>query len=689
MSDNSIYEMLKQEMKNASSRYGLADEEIIKNFSKTNPDQFNMRFIFSKVLSSRDEVFKSFEKLLEIKLNLYEYSLTTFMALYYLKRVESLSNDLSQMLALLLLVSSNDLNSAVNDYLDRMNLVGQLGGPVIPENLDDLKTAMENSKIIENYKNYFKRLAGIAINIFTNETNPISTTFWNSSTKTANFQGINPFQNFRHFLIYTLQLLWNANIGTDFSKSIQTSSDYFDIVFNEIKKEAKRLLDAIVKNYSSFISVEDLREKEDPYYYKDYSNIIKLKFESLREEMQKISFLDMTRQSVFFETGNGYFSNFSTTPESLISFLSNSQSISFIIGFKFNIVKNEILNIYSDNLSNIKLLDDYLDNYIPIIRFSKRYSDILRDSINILFKIPSLNLAKAAGASGGQFFPRNEEEAEKLIETINSFNFDNLYFSFLEPLDNEIIDFETWNRTLLESLVSESIFSSLLLYIGKTLQNMYPGESRKYINYAVDKIVRQSSIPDSEVKEDYLNIKRKELSLLKEYNLRVRENINNEKIPSSLKTLLPEMDVVELFSIKEILSVNDTITNPSPLADAIRFQFLKSVLANKERINEILVNVIDIFERNKYNFKSLYINYAIRTTLKQIMDYTENISTDITDETRSFVTSYTDSNEEFLKLIKIINDYREVWRFFYFNSTNQNLSQLILKPGSKLRDLTI
>ncbi len=670
MSDN-IFEQLKNSTKASAQKFALGDQETINSFKIENQDEIKLKLLFSEVMDTRKQVFSNFDKILDLRLNVFEYHLSVMVAARYISEIASTTRlELMPLIEMYIISESSLLEKNITEYFDTMTTFIKKIGPDLIFNVDEDSIII---KVMENFKSYFsdvydrvfeKSLKDVAayplyaIDPFTTF-DEVEKILLNQSNNE-----IDPYKNYSYLLLYTLGLLANSNLG-DYSRVVEVAKSNLYLARAEITKKLNIDLEKIEKNIDSFIAVEDIREKEDSFYFKDFSNNLKLRFQELSESL------------------DGLLSKRTYSEEELIQnarLLSVSSSVSNL--------ENYVLDELRNNIRVIKKINSYLDNYIPIVRLSKRYSEIYKNSIDILFKIPGMNLDQ--NTLTGNNFPQTEQERQELQDRINQNNFDRLYFIFTDVLD----DFTAWESDFyrLVKLTSDSIFNVILLYTGVQLSklrfspstNIYFLSSREYVNYSIENIIKKDLVSFEELSNEYIAVRDISQKLLKDHNLRVIEDIDEEKIPSSLKTVMPQLDIVDLFSVEECISYTN-IEQETDLKKAINFQFLKAVLSNKENINKILTDSIKVFELNKYNFKSLYFSLAIRSSFNSIIRYTEDLETNMTDETRSFVADYMKNVSAINEIKDTIENYKRVWKFFYDNSINTPLFQIALKTTSLLR----
>jgi len=672
MSDN-IFEQLKDSTKASAQKFSLGDQEVIKNFRIQNQDEIKLKLLFSEVMETRKEVFSNFDKILDLRLNVFEYHLSVVIAAKYISEITSITRrELMPAIEMYIIAESSLLEKNITEYFDIMTSFIKKIGPDLIINVNEDNIVL---RVMENFKNYF---SDVYERVFSKATKDVVsfplyaidpfTTFdkVEKVLKDQNNNEIDPYsnKNYSYLFLYTLGILANSNLG-DYSRVVELAKANLYLVREEISKKINIDLNKIEKNIQSFIAVEDIREKEDSFYYKDFSNDLKIRFERLSEDL------------------DGVLLKRTYSEEDIL----RKQQLLYI-GSNVSNLESYVLGELKNNIKVIKRLNSYLENYVPIVRLSKRYSEIYKNSIDVLFKIPSMNLDQTILT--GNNFPQTDEERVELQNRINENNFDRLYFVFTDVLD----EFSGWETSFYSNikLNSDNIFNLILLYTGIQLSklrfspssNIYFLASREYVNYSIENMIKKDLVPFDELSDEYIAVKEISYRLLKDHNLRVIEDIDEEKIPSSLKTLMPQLDIVDLFSVEEAIFYQN-IEQETELKKAINFQFLKSVLSNKENINNILTRSIKVFELSKHNFKSLYFSLAIRSSFNSIIRYTEGLETDMTEETRSFVKDYMENISALNEIKDTIEKYKRVWKFFYNNTTNTPLFQIALKTTSILR----
>jgi hypothetical protein len=627
--ERNIFEELKQALlsKNSAVEASRADS------LELNKDEQKIRELndsFSKIIKERDALLENYDMLISKKLEINQSIFTLLIAAFYSSKIDASIKSILSTIDFINTFNSNEFYDRVKAYIQSWNLKNN------EQSVDD--------EFLSNLKKYFSfklNEAALILGIdlpddanYTDDIMPLSSSLSSREYAIIDLMGLlalsNPINTYND-IVYKSGTL----IGTN---STFISSFLEDITLG---------LKTIDNNSRSFIFLEDYREEKDKIYSDVYTSDIYRKFQSidLGEVITELTTLKAIEDQNLYEL----LSNYSLE------------------------IKTSIEATFLESIKAIKEADSFITRYSPILKYTQNYDNFLFESTKTIEDIFNLD-----AESVDLRFPIRSE------------------FIFLYNSTFEITKFSEWNAQFKQYLTSApSIFDRFILYVGSMLKKfgdeLFSSElPTLYRNYGLLRLIKAGSVQTVYIQDDF-NVKLSEERKLNDlYDIIISENVNNEMLPSPLKTVLPGLETIDFIDFQEYLEMVDPEDfDENELEKRVRFLILSEIGRRKQNLSNALETVITLFQAKKFNFKTLYIENIIRdilSTIKSVISGLENqldpnsaivlydsqtqtISTNntiISNKVVAMLDVFLIKNSEEIALNEsLINAYREIWNYYF------------------------
>jgi hypothetical protein len=453
-------------------------------------------------------------------------------------------------------------------------------------------------------------------------------------------------------ILYILGLLKNAS-NPLLLNEISSYKGYFvgqSGSFTEIVKEKIGEYMSVINNATkSAIYLENFRRERDKNYNNDYAQEILENFSKVDTNLKLFSDLSATNLELVKKSGI-YEQFFNTIKD----------------------IDSQVNSLMSDIIISVDTIDSFLENYSIFVKLPVDEAEKLRQSIII---------AEGAGSSISLY--------------TQTADFSVYYDPFREG--DRFLGYVNWAFNITQDKkINGGIYSLLLLYLGLRMKKLNPVISESYVKYVLLDLIKKNLVKESFINDNFIRIKRLERQLLLERGIRVVENPEDGVISFSIKSLMPDLEILDYMSLSEIFyfgSTNQSLSDMEvSLRRHIRVFILESILKNKNNLNETILRIIEIVrEMPKENLKSIYFELCIRQTMDLLVTYLENVvgvsnidsQSTISDSTRLVLKAFKSTAIE-QQIEQVLKDYVEVWNAFYSPSTD--LIDFALKNGTTLKN---
>jgi hypothetical protein len=639
-----IYEELKYSLVQTNKKLNNFYQQ---QTSLTEQDSFT-RFLnvrFNDVLAKRGDFLATLQSLQTRKLELFQNLVAILSLEFYSVKINNNSHAILNIFDIFSIVNSALVKSNIAEYMKLLGL-----------NLSGTSTEASEK---ENFRKYFDAKLTELIKL-------IKSTIEKDSIRTSTHLTLGITEE-EYKILYLFYKLSTSVVSAenDYAEITRLTDEIFylngakSVFFYSFYVRLDTLIKNSLDSIRSFLSVEEYRKNNTPNYSDAYIKDILTFSREFNTKLEEISdIFNVNFEEIEFQ---GIYEKIKTINVN---------------------IRDSIENFLSEFTDSVILLDNYIENYSPFANLPIGQQNVLAESLNVLEELATLNT----------------------VELNLPFQFNQKFFS-LYSSDTNIKTFSEWTSSA-EEYFSSDIYTMFMLYFVSQIKQLEKTTTttkidvniiKRMINYNVLSMVKDSSIPINYITDGIDGMRvimEKEKNLETNYSLKVFSDVNNDLVPSTLKILLPKMESLDYITFKEYLDVTSGL-NVQEFEDRIVFLILEEIARKKKDINRVLGALTEVFSQNKVNFKTLFVESAVRKALKKVLDYIKEDLTTYNNSTGEIILNETvlESSTIFLLdsfvsgnalsesvMNSILADYRAVWNFYY-NNSYETLIDLAIKPG--------
>jgi hypothetical protein len=637
--ERNIFEELKQALlsKNSAVEASRTDNlELNKDEQKIK--QLNNSF--SKIIKERDALLENYDMLISKKLEINQSIFTLLIAAFYSSKIDASIKSILSTIDFINTFNSNDFYDKVRVYIQSTNLKNN--GQSIDE------------EALAALKKYFLFKLNEAMLIL-GQTLPANATY---ASDIIPLESSLPAKEYAVIDLIGLLALSNPiNTYNDIVYKagiiIGTNSNFVLSFLDNITLSLK----TIDNNIRSFVFIEDYREEKDKVYSDRYTKEIYTKF-------QRIELADVITELTTLKA---------IEDQNLYELLSN-----------YNLeIKSLIETSLLASLKAIKDADLFITKYSPILKYTENYDNSLFESTKLIEEIFNFD----AESINARFPVRSE-------------------FIYLFDSTFEITKFLEWSTNFRNYLTSSpSIFDRFILYVGSMIKkfgavSFASGVSTMYRNYGLLRLIKAGSVQTVYIQNSFSTKLSDERKLNDLYDIIISENVNNEMLPSPLKTVLPGLETIDFIDFQEYLDMGSTF-DEDEFEKRIRFLILSEIGKRKQNISNALETVMNLFQTKKFNFKTLYTENIIRSLLLKIKQIIQEDSSMIeySDNTETITINNTILSNKVIAMLDVflvknleevalneslIDSYRDIWDYYYGSTTELAQKALVEEARNAL-----
>jgi len=583
---------------------------------------FDIRILssyFLRIMDSRDLAFKSFREIFKKRNELYQTLFSLFYISFYSKEIKNNVNIIASLINIMKLVSSEEFFRNYDLLFSlKENFLANGSGSLDLERISILSLYFEQK--FQDLSSFAFPSADVS---FTISPSGAYSLMFGSVAKTEEEMDLNRILK----ILYILGLLKNAQ--TIPASVMIAFRDYFNNqeegFLNLISSDISLYISAIANLLSSKNSIDRFRRDNDASYSENYLEEIN----SDLLEMENILpfFSDFSSQSLDLIEKNGYVLN-------LLSLVKD--------------IETGTRQLLDDVIESIKISDNFVDNYSVFLESQNSNSVSFE---NIITKIETFITSPGVSSS------------------------------FTSPFSGN--SFNGWYSDLISSdEINGDVFDFFSIFMSLNIRNNFDSTiGSEMLDYFFLRMTKKGRIKQESLSSEFKEKRREELELLTEKNLEVVENPENEPIMYSIKSIFPELELLDYFSFNEVRNLNSP--QETTFRRQIKIIMLEAILKRKKDLNEVLSKLVEVLKDSpKDTLKSLYVEICFRDALEMIVDYSDTVSPVLLEQETIILTSVKELIENFLASNQgvsedLIEEYLDVWEFFYSEESNLIADSLI------------
>jgi hypothetical protein len=583
---------------------------------------FDIRILssyFLRIMDSRDLAFKSFREIFKKRNELYQTLFSLFYISFYSKEIKNNVNIIASLINIMKLVSSEEFFRNYDLLFSlKENFLANGSGSLDLERISILSLYFEQK--FQDLSSFAFPSADVS---FTISPSGAYSLMFGSVAKTEEEMDLNRILK----ILYILGLLKNAQ--TIPASVMIAFRDYFNNqeegFLNLISSDISLYISAIANLLSSKNSIDRFRRDNDASYSENYLEEIN----SDLLEMENILpfFSDFSSQSLDLIEKNGYVLN-------LLSLVKD--------------IETGTRQLLDDVIESIKISDNFVDNYSVFLESQNSNSVSFE---NIITKIETFITSPGVSSS------------------------------FTSPFSGN--SFNGWYSDLISSdEINGDVFDFFSIFMSLNIRNNFDSTiGSEMLDYFFLRMTKKGRIKQESLSSEFKEKRSEELELLTEKNLEVVENPENEPIMYSIKSIFPELELLDYFSFNEVRNLNSP--QETTFRRQIKIIMLEAILKRKKDLNEVLSKLVEVLKDSpKDTLKSLYVEICFRDALEMIVDYSDTVSPVLLEQETIILTSVKELIENFLASNQgvsedLIEEYLDVWEFFYSEESNLIADSLI------------
>jgi hypothetical protein len=692
-----IYEELKSSLIRKNQQVSSLSA-VTPRLDNKQKDVRDLNVIFDNIISRREAMFSKFDDLYGWKTNVLETMLSTFVAGYYSSEIDKNVNDIILSFDLFYIINSPEFVSVFDSFMLEFSNVSPVGFNASTS--ISLKIKQNFFRVeLENY--VAKILPDIEISALADEVlnyqNDIERFYLDNNLEITSSK----LSEKQYKLIFLLAMLSAdktdgkpipkvSNSVSYISEIAQLKTEIDQTGIYNTDEELFNSINKVKDLLKSFLLVETYREENDAAYYADGTQSLNDYFSEFNEQLSSITDIaSLYREGVI---------NFS-----LVEFIVNTNEK----------IKTTIVNIFDQAAESIQVLDSFAENYEPFLEKQTLLNDTISNSLKIIENIDEKFDEETALTttitSVEDLFDQKKKDFEFATGFKHIFGGSSSYMRSSE-----------WAQRINLVTKGVNISDSLMLYTTLQMRNINGFMDQvevfnKALNYSLTSLIQEGVAYTESIKEDFLAVIEKERNIFNTFGVKISNNINNEKIPSTLKSLLKGLEIIDLISFDdylENLSISLDATKTQAQKDAalaylndfrkkISFIILEEFAKAKEDINIIIPKIVDSFKTAKSNFKTIILEIEIKKAFENIFGYIDSkLSFDQTtgrllsngtvlaNETILLLKDFLISTKSSIDALQnIAKDYKDVWNFFYNNNKlDEDIVDIALKDEDSWDD---
>jgi hypothetical protein len=648
--ERNIFDELKQALMAKNSAINTEEVEQ-KNLNKDELKIRELNNAFSLIIKEREALFENYDNLMLKKIEILQSALTFLIASFYSSKIDLHTKNIIASIDIINTFNTNEFRERVTRYIQLSNLKIN-DQPVDNELLNSLKQyffTKLNELLLALDKPILLSTATYAANI-----TPLLPTLSEQEAAVVDLIGLlalTDTDNTYNDISYKASIIFGAN--SNFADS------FVEVITSNLKN--------IDNHVRSFIFLEDYRRENDPIYSDLYTSSIYSEFQNIGagDILAEVSTLKSVEDQNVYGLIDGYNTKLKT------------------------LIEKGLL----DSLQAVKEADNFINRYSPILRQKQEYVDSMFKSIQIVEEL-----------SGTNFENININDI-RLGDFVLKFPVKN-EFIYLFESNSEIETFLKWDSTISAYLsVSSSLFDRFILYIGSMLKkftlSIFSEEtSLSYKNYGLLRLIKSDAIQQIYLLDDFISKLSLEKKINNLYDINIVENVNDDMLPSPLKSVLPGLETIDFIDFNEYLL--DEAFNEDDFEKHISFLILSEIARKKKNLSDAIDTIIRLFQDKKFNFKTLYVENQLRNILTKIQTVIRDSSNDpdlYSEENQKITLNNTILSNKTLSSLelflvdsgtkidlneKIIEDYRTLWKYYYTNTEELSVKALTQELSSKL-----
>jgi hypothetical protein len=321
--------------------------------------------------------------------------------------------------------------------------------------------------------------------------------------------------------------------------------------------------------------------------------------------------------------------------------------------------------LITDIIDSIKVAEEFLEDNSLFIATDKDYSDLLKESIG--------------------FFEGITFENELEIDLINPF------VEFKEYPISE------WINDIVGTKVLDSdIYNLLAIVVGTMLAREKFTETvgLELKEFALMNMIRKNYIDELEatpLNSQFIEKRNLERNLAEIEQLKVIQNFQEDIIPFFYKLYLPKLEVLDYMTFQEISQMGQV--SETTFRENVKILIFEAFAKEKQNFQITIRRIIESISSQKpETLKALYMELCFRDVVASFTTYLNgtangSVDQDTVNVMLDFVSrDEAASNNPRQNILDLIDDYIDVWNYFYNSSSG--LVENALKDGDLKNLLT-
>lgn len=334
-------------------------------------------------------------------------------------------------------------------------------------------------------------------------------------------------------------------------------------------------------------------------------------------------------------------------------------------------------DIKLESFDTIKLINGEKENYEVLFKFNKKYGSLIEEGLMVIDSILRSEIRPSDQTIDAEVTIGDLMEDENAAATFNGTKF--IYpiqYDQMQRTDGSFWAFYEWENMLVKKIgLRDQISNLCLTYLSTYITDLIPRGYAKYVptvypeiaKYAVTNVLDKKMMQNErsataiESIQKYENLKNDIKELKRTYGIEVNEDFDSERIMTSLKILLPELEVLDFIKFEDTLkNVYDDKTSLNADFDRfLKFVCYKALLKQKKQLKTLIPRIRELLVADSFeSIKTLYLRHVLYTAMNELTGDSDSDTT-YTDIVKKYYTIYLDlSNTDVNRFIYGTNYYK-------------------------------
>lgn len=303
---------------------------------------------------------------------------------------------------------------------------------------------------------------------------------------------------------------------------------------------------------------------------------------------------------------------------------------------KLEKILTNIDDIKTESFDTIKLINTEKENYEVIFKFNKKYGNIIEEGLRVIDNILRSEIRPSDQTIDADVTIGDLMEDETAAATFNGTKF--IYpiqYEQLQRTDGAFWSFYEWENMLVKKIgIRDQISNLCLTYLSTYVVDLIPkGYSRhnpvlypEITKYAVTNVLNKKMMQNEQSSEAIKSIQKYEtlktdiIELKRSYGVEVNEDFDSERIMTSLKMLLPDLEVLDYIKFKDAIKNVYQNSSNTNFDKFLKFVCYKALLKQKSQLTTLIPRIKELLVTDSFeSVKTLYLRHVLYEAMNEIV----------------------------------------------------------------------